>query len=160
MLAEQEIEDEQEKGNREKSENGLGDQVRLSANSRLDSSGSKFFLQVRIIVEEDRGPELGRLLDTGGLLPVIPNQRLGRLSFLDDESEGKILVVDDLLIIEQLDEAVVGDILDIGVTAIADEESHADQGKGDRDQDDAAPIKVRLVTALVVARGVSIGLCH
>ena len=133
MLAEEEIEDEQKQRDREKTEDGLGDKIRLSANSRLNSSGGEFFLQVRIIIEENRGPELGRLLDTGGLLPVIADQGLGWLSFLDDESKGKILVADDLLVIEQLDEAVVGDILDIGVAAIADEQGHADQGKGDGD---------------------------
>src|SRR5438874_2019464 len=66
----------------------------------------------------------------------------------------------DLLVIEQLDEPVIRDNLDVGIAAVPDEQGHTDQGEGNRDQDDAAPIKIRLVTALVIARRVSIGLCH
>ena len=160
MLPKQEIEDEKKEGDGEKPENGLGDEVRLGANGRLDSGSSEFFLQVRIIIEENGGPELCRLLDPGRLLPVIADQGLSRLSFLNDKSKRKVLVINDLLIIEQLDEPVVGNILDIGIAAVPDEQGHADQGKGDRDQDDTAPIKVRLITALVIARRVSVGLCH
>src|SRR5205085_11246884 len=100
---------------------GLGDEIRLGSNSWLDPGGGEFFLQIRIVIKENSGPELGRLFDTGGLFPVVADQGLCRLSFLDDKSEGKILVADDLLVIEQLDESIVGDVLDIGVAAIADQ---------------------------------------
>jgi hypothetical protein len=86
LLAEQEIEHEQEQSDRKKTEHSLRDQVRLGANSWLNPSGGELILQVGIVIEENRGAELGCLLHPCCLLFVITNQRLGRLSFLDDKS--------------------------------------------------------------------------
>ena len=65
------------------------------------------------------------------------------------ELERIIFVDDDLLVFEQFEEAIVGHVLEVGVSAAAEENRQADQGEGDGDENDAAPIKAGLVPAAV-----------
>ena len=71
--------------------------------------------------------------------------RLSGPAFLDDEAEREFRVVDDLLVLEQLQEAIVGHVF-LGAVAGAatKQDRQTDQGKGDREEDDAAPVKVRI----------------
>ena len=69
--------------------------------------------------------------------------------------------IDDLLVLEQFEEAIVGHVLEVGVSAAAEENGEADQRKGDGDENDAAPVKARLVSArFVLLLGVAIRLGH
>ena len=92
------------------------------------------------------------MLGAGRLFAVVANQRLSGLTFLHHQSQRQISVIDDLLIVEKLDEAVVGNVLDILVTTVPHQQSHADEGESDGNKDDAAPVKVWLVVALIIAR--------
>ena len=56
--------------------------------------------------------------------------RLRRPAILDHEEERILRIVDDLLVIEQLEEAIVGNVLFAAVTgAAAEEESPARSGR-------------------------------
>ena len=87
--------------------------------------------------------------------------RLSRPAFLDDESERELRIVDDLLVLEEIEEAIVGHIL-LGAVAgaAAEQNRQTDQGKSDREEDDAAPIKVRVAASLVVFLRITIWLSH
>ena len=92
---------------------------------------------------------------------VIAAQSLGRSALLDHESKGGILVIDDLFVIEQLEEAIVGDVFDVLVGAAPEKNSQRYQSKRDSDQDNTPPVETRFVPArFVVALRISIGLRH
>ena len=88
--------------------------------------------------------------------------RLRRPAFLDDEEERMIRVVDDLLVLEQLEEAIVRDVfLRVVTGAAAEKNGEPDEGKRDREKDDAAPVEVRVAAAVFVVFGrITIGLGH
>src|SRR5438552_2787191 len=160
LLAEQEIEDEEKERDREKTKNGLGEQVRFGADGRLNSGSGKPLLEIGTEIQIDDGAKLHRLFRAGGLFAVVTDEGPGRLAFLNEQGDRQIFVADDLLVIEQLDKAVVGDVLDILVTAIAHEQRHADETKGNGNKNDAAPVKVRLVITLIIALGIAVRLRH
>src|SRR5205085_11460168 len=121
LLAEQEIKNKEKERNREKTENGLGEQVRFRADSRLNAGSAKPFLEIGAEIQIDRGAELHCLFRAGGLFAVITDEGPGGLALLNEEGDREIFVANDLLVIEQLDEAVVRDVLNILVTAVANE---------------------------------------
>ena len=121
MLAEQEIKNEEKERDREKTENGLGEQVRFGADGRLNAGSAKPLLEVGTEIQVDRSAELDRLFRAGGLFAVISNEGPGGLAFLNEQGDREIFVTNDLLVIEQLYKTVVGDVLDILITAVADE---------------------------------------
>src|SRR5207253_10038016 len=97
----------------------------------------------------------------GALLDIFAAQLLGGLACLDEQGERRIFVVNDLLVLEQLEEAIVGNVLELRIISAPEEHRQRKKAEGDRDQDDAAPVEARLVAAgLVLALGVTIGLCH
>ncbi len=59
-------------------------------------------------------------------LQVKAAQSLGGSAFFDNEGERSVFVVDDLLVLEQLEEAVVGNVLDIGVGAAAEDDGETE----------------------------------
>ena len=63
------------------------------------------------------------------LLDVSAAQGLGGPAFLDHELERVILVDDDLLVLEQLEEAVIGHIFDVVVSAAAEKNGQTDQAQ-------------------------------
>ena len=75
---------------------------------------------------------------------------MGRPAFLDHQLQRIILVVNDLLVVEQLEESIVGNVFVGLVGAAAEKDREADQRERDGDENDAAPIKIRLVTARLV----------
>ena len=160
LLAEKKIENEEKERDREKTENGLGEQVRFGADGRLNAGSGKPLLEIGTEIQIDNGAELHRLFRAGGLFAIITDEGPGWLAFLNEQGDREVFVANDLLVIEELDKAVVGDILDILVTAVANEQSHADEAKGNGNKNDAAPVKVRLVIALVVALGIAVRLRH
>ena len=111
----------------------------------------------------DRGAKrhLLRRVRADALLDVSAAQGLGRPSFLDHQLERIIFVDRDLLVLEQFEEAIVGNVLDVRVSAAAEKDGQSDEGKGDGDEDDAAPVEARLVSAgFVLLFGVTIRLGH
>src|SRR2546430_4444953 len=103
---------------------------------------------------------LYRLFGASGLFTVITNESTGGLAFLNEQGNWEVFVANDLLVIEELDKAVVGDVLDILVATVTNEQGHADEAKGNGNKNDAAPVKVRLVIALIIALGIAVGLRH
>ncbi len=160
LLAEQEIENEEKERDGEKTKNGLGEQVRFGADGRLNAGSGKSLLEIGTEIQIDNGAKLHRLFRAGGLFAVITDESPGGLAFLNEQSNWEVFVADDLLVIEELDKAVVGDVLDILVTAVANEQGHADEAKGNGNKNDAAPVKVRLVIALIIALGIAVRLRH
>src|SRR5438477_12155814 len=137
----------------------------FGTDARLNSSGSEFVLQVAGEIEiNDRAKRhLHVLRAAGALLDIFAAQLLRGLAFLDVQRERRIFVVDDLLILEQFEEAIVGDIFELRIIPTPKEHGEGEKAEGDRDQDDAAPVEARLVAAaalLVLPLRVTIGLWH
>src|SRR5438874_4663612 len=132
LLAEQEIENEEKERDGEKTKNGLGEQVRFGADGRLNAGTGKSLLQIGTEIQIDNGAKLHRLFGAGGLFAVITDESPGGLAFLNEQGNWEVFVANDLLVIEELDKAVVGDVLDILVTTVTNEQGHADEAKGDR----------------------------
>src|SRR5207302_355848 len=160
LLAEQEIENEEKERDREKTKNGLGEQVRFGANGRLNAGSGKSLLQIGTEIQIDNRAKLHRLFGASGLFTVITNESPGGLAFLNEQGNWEVFVANDLLVIEELDKAVVGDVLDILITTVTNKQGHADETKGNGNKNDAAPVKVRLVIALIIALGIAVGLRH
>src|SRR4030095_8149720 len=116
--------------------------------------------QIGIVMTVNGSAEFHGLFRAGGLLAVVANERLSRLAFLNQQSDGQDFVVNDWLIIVQIAASFVRAVLDILIAAVAHEQGHADEAKGDRDQNNAAPVKIGLIVALVIARGVAVRLRH
>ena len=98
-----------------------------AAASRFSRSGLKF--RSTIVAK------LHRLFGAGGLFAVITDESPGGLAFLNEQGNWEVFVANDLLVIEELDKAVVGDVLDILVTTVTNEQGHADEAKGNGDQE-------------------------
>src|SRR6202043_3422436 len=150
-------------------ENGSEAQERLAkrmgfgADARLNSSGGEFVLQVAGEIEINDGAKrhFHVLRAAGALLDVFAAQLLRGLTFLDVQSERRIFVAHDLLVLEQFEEAIVGNIFQLRIIPAPEEHRESEKAEGDRDQDDAAPVEARLVAALLVLPlGVTIGLWH
>src|SRR5207244_5412700 len=122
LLAEQEIENEEKERDGQKTKNGLGEQVRFGADGRLNAGSGKSLLQIGTEIQIDNGAKLHRLFGAGGLFAVITDESPGRLAFLNEQGNWEVFVANDLLVIEELDKAVVGDVLDILVTTVTNEQ--------------------------------------
>ena len=95
------------------------------------------------------------------MLKVIAAQSLRGPAFLDHKLKRIVLVDRYLFVLEKLQEAIVGHVLDVCVGATTKENRQADQGEGDGDQNDAAPVKTGLVPAgFILILGVAIRLRH
>ncbi len=95
------------------------------------------------------------------MLKVIAAQRLRRATFFDNERQGKIFVVNDLLIVEQLEETIIRDLFHRLHPSAIKEHGEGNKTEGDRDEDDAAPVKIGLVTAgFILLLRIAIGLGH
>src|SRR5205823_1572097 len=160
LLAEQEIENEEKERDGEKTKNGLGEQVRFGADGRLNAGSGKSLLEIGTEIQIDNGAKLHCLFGAGGLFAVITDESPGGLAFLNEQGNREVFVANDLFVIEELDKAVVGDILDILITTVTNEQGHADEAKGNGNKNDAAPVKVRLVIALIIALGIAVRLRH
>ena len=64
-------------------------------------------------IQIDNRAKLHRLFGAGGLFAVITDESPGGLAFLNEQGNWEVFVANDLLVIEQLDKPVVGDVLDI-----------------------------------------------
>src|SRR5262249_50891096 len=119
LLAEQKIKKGEQKQDRPEAQQRLTERVRLGANGRLNSRGGEFVLQIVSEIEINNGAKLHvRVLGSAGaLLDVFAAQFLCRFAFFDVQSERRILVVHDLLVLEQLEEAIVGNIVDGRIVA-------------------------------------------
>ncbi len=164
LLAEKEIEKcEQKQHWAEEAQERLAERMRFGTDGRLNSGSGELVLQIAGEIEINDGAErqLHVLRAAGALLDVFAAQLLGGLTFLDVQSERRIFVVHDLLVLEQLEEAIVGNVLELRIIPAPEEHRQGEKAEGDRDQDDAAPVEARLVAAgLVLALGVTIGLWH
>ena len=163
MLAEKKIEQREEEQNRPEAQERLAERMRFGTNGRLNSGGGELVLQIAGEIEINDGAErhFHVLRAAGALLDIFAAQLLGGLAFLDEQGERRIFVVNDLLVLEQLEEAIVGNVLELRIISAPEEHRQRKKAEGDRDQDDAAPVEARLVAAgLVLALGVTIGLWH
>ena len=164
LLAEEEIENQQEERDRHESDHGLRENVRLGPNRRLHARIGEFLLQVGGEIQIDRGAK--RHLLRGSVAHTRPGvsaaNALRRPAILDHEQQRILRIVDDLLLIEQLEEAIVGDVLLAAIAgAAAEQDRQPDQGESDREKDDAAPVEIGVAAAGFVVFGrVTIGLSH
>jgi hypothetical protein len=86
---------------------------------------------------------------------------LRRPAFLDHEGEGRIFVTDDLLVIEQLEEAIVGNVFDVLIGAAPEKNGQRYEGESDGNEDNPATIETRLVPPrFVLALRITIRLRH
>src|SRR5437588_4554257 len=137
--------------------------MRLGTNARLNSGGGEFVLQIagEIKINDGAKRHFHVLRAACSLLEIFAAQLLGWLAFLDKQGERHIFVVHDLLVLEQFEEAIVGDIFELGIIPAPEKHREGEKAERDRDQDDAAPVEARLVAAgLVLPLGVTIGLWH
>src|SRR5260370_36702924 len=161
LLAEKEIEKCEQKQHWAEAKERLAERMRFGTDGRLNSGSGELVLQIAGEIEINDGAErhLHVLRAAGALLDVFAAQLLGGLTFLDVQSERRIFVVHDLLVLEQLEEAIVGNVLELRIIPAPEEHRQGEKAEGDRDQDDAAPVEARLVAAgPVLALRVTIGL--
>jgi hypothetical protein len=86
---------------------------------------------------------------------------LGRSAFLDDEAQRVFRIVDDLLVLQELEKAIVRHILFGAVAGTPTEENgQTDQGKGDGKENNAAPIKIGVTASFIVFLRIPVGLSH
>ena len=83
LLAEEEIENEEKERDREKAENGLGEQVRFGADGRLNAGSGKSLLQIGVEIQIDGRAKRHRCSAPAGLFAVITDESLGGLAFLE-----------------------------------------------------------------------------
>ena len=163
LLPEKEVENEQEKRDRDEADDSLGQDVGLSAKRKRHFGGSQFLLQIGGKIQINGRPKRD-LLRRGIAHPgtrIKTADTLGWPAFLDDQSERELRVVDDLLLLKEVEEAIVGHVLLGAVAGPAPKQNRqTDQGKGDREEDDAAPVKVRIAVSLVVFLRITIWLSH
>ena len=163
LLPEQEIENEQKQGDRGETDDGLGDDVRFGLDRGLNPLRRQFLLQIAGEIQINGGPKLHRLSGLGAcaLFDIIADQGLGRASFFHHQGERIIFVVQNLLVGEQFEKSVVGDFLQGLIAAAPEQNGQTNQGKGDRDQDHAAPVETGLVSArFILLLRVAIWLRH
>src|SRR5437588_7415498 len=160
LLTEEEIENEQKKGDGQKTDDGLGDNVRFRDDGRLNSRGGEAVLQVGVVIEIDRGAKRNLLSRSSAdaLFDVRAAQGLGGPPVFDHQFERIILVRDNLFILEQLEETIVGDVLHRLHSPAIKEHGERNKAEGDRDEDDAAPVKIGFAPAgFIFLLGVAIG---
>ncbi len=86
---------------------------------------------------------------------------LGGMTILDDEAKGILRVVDDLLVFEQVEKAVIRDVFERLHSAAEKKHGQGDQTEGDREENHAAPIKIGVVAAgLILPLRVPVRLWH
>ena len=126
LLAEEEIKNEEKNGDREEPENGLADDIRIGPDGWLDAGGGQFLLQVTGEIQVN-GRLKGDGLGLRALAQIKSAESLRGAAFLDHECERIILVVlDDLFAVEQLEKAIIGNVLDVGVGAAAKDHGQPD----------------------------------
>ena len=134
----------------------MRDEVRFGDDGGLNSRGGELLLEVRVEGEINGGAKLNFL---PGCLLINTFQGLRRAAILDDKLHR--IFCNDLFVFQQLEESIVRDILKLLVGAAAKEYGEADQGKGDRDEDNAAPIEIGLVpTRFVLLLRIAVWLRH
>src|SRR5207248_2553798 len=143
------IEKQKQQQNRCETREYLSPRMRFGANSRLNAGGGEFVLQIAGEIEINRGVErhLHVLLTAGALPDILAAQLLSRLTFLDEQGEGRIFVVHNLLVLEQFEKAVIRHIFALLIVPAPEEHRESEKAERDRDQDDAAPVKARLIAA-------------
>ena len=149
LLAEEKIENEQKKGDGQKTDDGLRDNVRFRDDGWLNSRSGEALLQVGVVIEVDRGPKRN-LLSRGGanaLLDVRAAQGLGGPPVFDHKFERIIFVRDNLFILQQLEETIIGDVFHRLHPPAIKEHGERNKAEGDRDEDDAAPVKIGFAPA-------------
>src|SRR5207245_8497248 len=100
------------KGDMQKTDDVLGDNVRFLDDGWLNSRSGEALLQVGVVIEVDRGPKRN-LLSRGGanaLLDVRAAQGLGGPPVFNHKFERIIFVGDHLFILQQLEESIIGDV--------------------------------------------------
>ncbi len=163
LLAEEEVEHEQEKRDREEAHERLHPDVRVALDRGLNPGLAQLILQVRVVVQENGRAEgdLRGLVRAGRLADVIAAERLRGHTLLDHQLEREVFVVRDLLVFQQLEEAIVRHILHVGVGAAAEEHREGNEGESDGDQDHAAPVETGVGAAgFVLLFRVAIWLGH
>ena len=137
--------------------------MRFGANGRLNSRGREFVLQIAGEIQINDGAEQHGtvLVAAAALLDVFAAQFLSGFTFLDEEGERYVFVAYDLLVLEQLEEAIIGNVFNLLVAALPKDHCEGDEGEAERQHDDAAPVEAGLVAALfVLALGVAVRLWH
>ena len=86
---------------------------------------------------------------------------MSRPAVFHDQLERIILIGDDLFVVEQLKETVVGHVFDWLHPSAIKEHRERNESEGDYDEDDAAPVKIGLAPAgFILLVRVAIGLRH
>src|SRR3989442_795993 len=163
LLAEKKIEKCEQKQHWAEAQERLAERMRFGTDGRLNSGSGELVLQIAGEIEINDGAkrQLHVLRAAVALLDVFAAQLLGGLAFLDEQGKRRIFVVHDLLVLKQLEKAIVGNVFELRIVPAPEEHREGEKAESDRDQDDAAPIETRLVAAgLVLAVGATIGLLH
>src|SRR6266446_9994314 len=123
LLAEKKIEQREEEQNRPEAQERLAERMRFGTNGRLNSGGGELVLQIAGEIEINDGAErhFHVLRAAGALLDIFAAQLLGGLAFLDEQGERRIFVVNDLLVLEQFEEAIVGNVLELRIIPAPEE---------------------------------------
>ena len=129
----------------------------------MNSGRSELFLQIICEIQIDRGSKWDLL--GGGRTHSLPDiraaQGLRRPAIFDHKLERRIFIGDDLLVLQQLEKPVVGDVLDRLHSSPVKEHCERNKPKGDRDENDPAPVKIGFAPAgFILLLRVAIGLSH
>ena len=163
LLPEKKIENEEEGRNRHKADQGLGQDVRLRPNRDRHVGRLELFLEVGGKIQKDRGSKrhllFGSIAHPGP--GVSATNRLCWPTLLNHQTERKLRIVHNLFVREQVEKTVVRHVLLGAVAGPATEQNRqADQGKSDREEDNTAPIEVRIAPSLGVFLRIAIWLGH
>src|SRR2546421_6680783 len=137
--------------------------MRFGTNGGLNSGSAEFVLQIagKIQINRGRKRHLHFLLPASALLDIFAAQLLRRLAFLDEQGKRRIFVVYDLLVLDQLEKAIIRHIFALLIVSAPEEHREREKAERDRDQSDAAPVETGVGAALlVVPLGVTIVLWH
>jgi hypothetical protein len=144
LLAKQEVEHQQEKGDRQKTDHGLSKHVRFRLDGGLDAGRGQFFLQIIRETQINRRSKRNLLggRRTHSLADVSAAQGLSRPAILYHQLERIVFVVNNLLVLQQFEKPVIRHVFHRLHSAAIKEHRHGDQTEGDHNENDATPIKI------------------
>jgi hypothetical protein len=112
--------------------------------------GQLFFQRLAVEGHEDGGAEFDEaFLGFGGRrdghhFAVVAGNGLGVAAFFDDEFDRALLGGDDFALFEQFGEFRVGQLVDLGEVAAAENEGAADESEGHGKEEKPPPVELRV----------------
>ncbi len=152
LRAEEEVEDDQKENDRQEADQGRGEEVGFRADGRGDARFAEGLLNFRAVeLGEDRCAEghWGFLAGGRGGELGLALEILGVAALLDDELEGRLGGREDFALFDHLQEFRVLDLFDLGEIVSTEEERATDESEGDGEENEAAPVQLRVLSTVL-----------